>query len=325
MRRPQYLSPTALMQWRNDKDKYYMKYLCETKLPREPQTQPMSVGSSFDAFVKSYLYKELIGKNDPRFEFDNLFTSQVEPHNRDLAKIHGEYTFVLYKKSGALADLMREMEKCIGEPRFELSVESELEFEGKKVKFLGKPDVYFVNRERAQISLDFKVNGFYGKSNTSPMKGYLRLYPGLHQHDDTIGNTVDFKGIRVSKAYKLEQLNADWAAQVGIYAWLCGCEIGADWVAGIEQIVGKNMGQRLPELRFAQHRMFVDPDWQRELFREAAECWETVQSDWIFRDMTQEQSVQRCLVLDQRVNDLANIKPEDFDFYKLCAKNKPWH
>ena len=65
----------------------------------------MSIGSAFDAFLKSHLHKVLFGGTDPRFELEAIFEEQVESHNRDWAKVHGEYVFNFYRECGALADL----------------------------------------------------------------------------------------------------------------------------------------------------------------------------------------------------------------------------
>ena len=106
MRKRAYLSPSAVEIFYEDPDRYYTQYLCETQLPRDPQTAPMSIGSAFDAYAKSYLHMVLFGdQGDDRFSLQNLFESQVEPHNRDWAFKHGAYVFDCYKKSGALADL----------------------------------------------------------------------------------------------------------------------------------------------------------------------------------------------------------------------------
>ena len=52
MRTPKYISPSALKLFEKNPTEYYLKYLADAHPPRSPQTQPMSVGSAFDAFVK---------------------------------------------------------------------------------------------------------------------------------------------------------------------------------------------------------------------------------------------------------------------------------
>ncbi|KKK99128.1 hypothetical protein LCGC14_2635890, partial [marine sediment metagenome] len=86
MRIPEYLSPTSISLWQKDEELFYQRYLSENRLPREPQTQPMSIGSAFDAFCKSYLHEALFGKGaDPCYSRGYLFEEQVQEHNRDWA------------------------------------------------------------------------------------------------------------------------------------------------------------------------------------------------------------------------------------------------
>lgn len=322
MRKPEYLSPTSLALFRKDPEQYYIKYLCEQRLPRDRQTDPMAVGSSFDAYAKSFLYMSLVGKGDPKYSFEALFEAQVEPHARDRARAAGKYVFDEYKATGALADLLLEMKGALGEPRFEISVESKIVHNGKEVPFLGKPDIFFINKEGGHIIVDFKVNGFYSRSAVSPMKGYMRLFPGNIMHGDCISKV--YKGFKINMMYTLEMLNNDWAAQTSIYAWLCGCDVGDDWAAGIDQVVCKPNGQgRYPILRFAQHRCFVDPSYQKELFLQAAETWEIIQSGYIFRTLSREESDSRCRLLDSQVDGIAKqIESGQLDELQILARMK---
>ena len=92
MRHPTYLSPTSISLFYTDLREYYLQYLCDNRPERMPQTAPMAAGSAFDAYVKSYIYENLIGK-DPKFELSTLFEAQVESQHRDQMRILGEYFF----------------------------------------------------------------------------------------------------------------------------------------------------------------------------------------------------------------------------------------
>ena len=137
MRIPKYLSPSSLGTWEADQEEFYLRYLADKRPPRMPQTQPMSIGSAFDAYVKSYYHKVLFNTVDPEFEFDTIFINQVEEHNRDWALVAGKYAFDAYQTSGALADLLNELQKSQSDPRFEFTLQDE--FMG--VPLLGKPDL----------------------------------------------------------------------------------------------------------------------------------------------------------------------------------------
>jgi len=150
MRQPKYLSPSSLACFYNDRTAYYLRYLADNRPPREKQTKPMAVGSAFDAYVKAHLEKCLFGKE----LFEELFESQVEEHNRDWAREAGKHVFDAYRVSGALKDLLIELQQSKEPPVFEGTINEEV----NGVPLLGKPDVFFINKYDAHIIFDWKVN-----------------------------------------------------------------------------------------------------------------------------------------------------------------------
>lgn len=312
MRKPKYMSPSSLAIWKKDPEAYYLQYLAENRPAREPQTAPMAVGSAFDAYIKADLYDKLVGDKDPKYSFEALFEKQVEPHNRTNARKDGKVVFDAYIKHGGQTELMIEMQDALTVPRFEIDVESVLEFEGKSVSLLGKPDVFFVNKQGAHCIFDWKVNGFYSSYKQYPKKGYVRLLPGRRSHKDCI--EMSHHGIMVNRFQPLEELDVTWAAQLSIYAWLCGCKIGSDWIAGLEQLVCTPDDLASPTISIAQHRMLCGREFQEQLARDACEVWEIVNSDWIFRNLTPEASQARCQALENRAASIANMSPAERDF-----------
>ena len=292
MRTPKYLSPTSVSLWEKSVEDFYCKYLADNKLPREPQTQPMSIGSAFDAFAKSYLHEKLFGVGaDPRYDKKALFEEQVSSHNRDWAWENGEYVFEEYKKAGCLADMLVEMGTAIGTPRFEFTINDDI----SGVPLLGKPDIFFINAEGARVVYDWKVNGYCAKRNTSPAKGYVKLRPGDKMHRDCI--LLKKLGVYINVGLYLEDVKDDWARQLAIYSWLLGEGIGSESVIfGIDQIVGP-----ATKLRFATHRLRIRPDYQFELIALIQQIWETIESGWIFRDMIESESLERQALLDQQI------------------------
>lgn len=330
MRRLEYLSPSSIQKYKEDKEEFYLTYMADTRAPRFPQTLPMSIGSSFDAYVKSFLHNNLFGKdNDPKFEFTTLFEAQVEPHNRTWALDHGREAFDAYKRSGALADLMLELSAAVTTPKFEIEVKGVVNgqrdgitrAEGEVV-FLGKPDVFYTNKHHVHVILDFKVNGWCGNGNTSPMAGYLKIRPGSFQplvqgpHKNCMA--MSFKGTTINVAQYLNDLKEDWANQLAIYSWLCGAEIGEESIVAIDQICCKNVGRTYPEVRVAEHRLRVHPDYQRKLYEEAKQIWDVVRSNHFFRDVSLEDSLARCEMLDRKAKSLSQpATEEDAIFNKL--------
>jgi len=330
MRKIEYLSPSSLALWLKDKREYYLSYLCETRAPRMAQTQPMSIGSAFDAYAKNFLHEKLFGKaNDSRFELVTIFEAQVEAHNRDWAWEHGKYVFECYRNSGALSDLLLELESSVGTPRFEIEVRGVVNGQREGitrdmpggVTFLGKPDVFYINKHGCHVILDFKVNGYCGNHNTSPKAGYLRLRPGSGQvgvtgpHKDCI--PMVWQGTMINIGKYLEDVDQDWARQLSIYGWLVGLEVGEEAVTAIDQIVCKPNG-KFPLIRIAEHRLRVKSQFQWETYAKAQELWEIIHSDHIFRDMPLEESKSACQLLDNQCESLKNpATPEDAMFNQM--------
>jgi hypothetical protein len=313
MRKLPYLSPTSLSKFLDSSEEFYLSYLAEIRPPRQRQTQPMSIGSAFDAYAKSYLHKKLFGSNHPdssKFQFETLFITQVESHNRDWAKHHGKFVFDQYVSSGALPDLFVELNSAIGEPRFELDILGTVQSDIHGVPFLGKPDLFFVNKEGLNIISDWKVNGYCSKSGASPTKGFIRRIPGFDCHKDAV--PVNYRGTRVNgSTLKLHHVNNDWARQTVIYAWLCGCSVGSDFVHAIDQVTCNNRhnpqpGIGYPQLSFVQHRYRSDEEYQYSVFRTAVEAWDIISGppEKYFRGLTDDESASRCAALESRAKSM---------------------
>lgn len=271
-----FLSPTSIKLFKEDRELFYSRYFLHGV--REPQTLQMAIGSSFDAYVKNYLYHCYHPAN-PTYDLVNLFEKQVEPQNREKAWVIGERIFNEYIRAGCLADLVVEMDNAVGPPRFEFEIKAEV----NGVPLLGRPDVFFISEKGARVIYDWKVNGVVTtdgevpSKTTSPMKGYIGLqtetngyyYKSIHKNCRLRLS----RGILINEAMFLENSNEDWARQLAIYSWLLGEEVGSEEVVfGIDQIVGG-------KLRFATHRLLISPDYQFNLIQEIEEIWECIKED----------------------------------------------
>jgi len=268
----------------------------------------MCVGSAFDAFIKSDLFEYLLGKNHKDahlFERDKLFEEQVEPHNREFAFKAGLNCFIQYKQSGAYDNLLLELNDAIEEPKFELTLSAEV----GGVPFYGKPDVYFINREGHPVIYDWKVNGYCSKYSPSPTQGWLRLSSKPGQHHKRC-KPIRFKGIVINEGYLETFLGTlsdkKWADQLAVYGWLSGEEVGSEFIVGIDQLVCKNEDP-VPTVRVAAHRSRVSCAYQKDLFERAKIMWEVVNSEHIFRDVSEEESKDRCSILDQTARARSNL------------------
>lgn len=303
-----------MSKWRQDPNAYYLRYLSDNKIGDEPQNQAMAVGSAFDAYVKSFLYEHLFGPpsapgNDETFDKERIFTEQVEPQNRDFARDVGDYLFGQYRKLGALDQLMLDLGRCKGKPRFEMDIRGKASVGRngvvKEVPFRVKPDLCYVNEQDATVVFDWKVNGYMSQGK-SPTPGFVRArrsgeLPWAHAKCK-LGT---HKGLTVNVANGLEVYDEDWARQCSVGGWMFGCQIGSDFVACIHQLACKPRDVGKPTITVAEHVGFVTPSFQWALFDEAVALWEAINSDHVFRHLSIEDSKALCDVLDQRKATLA--------------------
>lgn len=313
MRNITYLSPSGVSSWLDDRGEYYLKYLADERPERIPQTQAMAAGSAFDAKVKAYLHEAVIGV-DPTYSFEALFESQVEPHQRDWALKNCEFIFAQYRLSGALAKLESDLGAASEPPRFEFELQGVVE----GVPFLGKPDLAYVTADGVPVVLDFKVNGYVSRYAPSPCPGYLNLRsPGNATGKHKEAKPGRYRGVLVDTAQTMEKSNPGWARQLAVYAWLLGRGVCGDFVVGIDQLVcNASRPGPFPAIRVAEHRTLISPLFQATTIATAQEIWEIVHSDWIFRDLSREESQAKCRALDQVAGALNDGTDADSDWLR---------
>lgn len=312
MRYPTYLSPSSLALWESDREEFYLKHLAEKRPPKIPQTNYMAIGSAFDAYVKSELHEAIFGEGaDPRFEFDAIFTEQVEEHNRDFGVKAGKYAFDCYKLAGAYDDLLAELEKSEFDPQFEFRVDKIV----NGVPLMGKPDCRYIHETGAHVILDWKVNGFCSKYGSTPYKYYSLIRDGWDEETAKPSrgcnrmhkgySALVHKGVKIGSHY-LEDTCKDWADQLSIYAWMLDEKVGSeDVIVCIDQIACKPREGEFPLLRIANHRSRVSTAWQNQLVQRLTSCWKTIQSEYIFTGMSEDESKARQEVLEMEAATLA--------------------
>ena len=321
MRKPKYLSPTAILLFERDRQEFYLNYMADHRPPKIPQNRVMSIGAAFDAYVKTWLSREVSGVEG--FEFTQIFEAQVETQNREWALPHGAYAFSEYQRSGALADLLLELQGSSTEPRFELTVENRVAHERVEggVPFLGKPDVFYTTKSGRPTVLDWKVNGYCSDKTTSPKKGYIELYDngsrkGFHRGSLPILE----EGLYVNRGFPLETVDATWATQMSIYSWLLGVAVGDEGLVEIHQLAckgGDREGNREPSIRVAAHRTVISAGWQKQLMARCAEIWSRVCAGEIF-DSDNE---MMCKKLDDYYLGYANVDGHvDSDWFNSVSR-----
>jgi hypothetical protein len=318
MRTPKYLSYSGMSLYFKDPESFYLRYLTENRPAREPQTAPMAVGSAFDAFVKSYLFERLVDRKDPQYTKETLFEAQVEAAIRDEAWKAGTEVFDFYKKCGALADLILDMEGCIGEPRFETEVTGQVGVTSLfgTVPILGKPDIFFITKDGARIIFDWKVNGFYSNSAPSPKSGYLKMFPGLTMHKDAIPHT--HKGFTVNARHPLNLVDKEWASQLSTYAWVLGEQVGGDFITIIDQVV---CNKHTRNHRVARHVAMVQDTFQYKVYEQYHTCWNAIATGHVFRNLPYDENLTKMKTLDAMT---AATPATDAVFDSLTSQPKRW-
>ncbi len=235
MRKPEYLSYSALSCYESDIDEFVVRYLADQRPPREMQGQPAGVGSAFDARVKAHMYEHIYGPGykPELYSYGALFEKQVEPQNRDFCHEAGQHVFECYRLAGFL-DRLKELAKhAVDEPRFEFRIQREV----GGVPLLGIPDGAMIvkmpgSERQVKLVLDFKINGYCSRNAVSPNQGYLLCRDGYIAAKQSKSHNTRHKDANVSRYHGveiggwLEDSSDSWASQLIGYAWCLGNEIG---------------------------------------------------------------------------------------------------
>jgi hypothetical protein len=322
-----YLSPTALFLYESNKQEYYFKYLSTAKPPKIPQLQVMSIGSSFDAYCKSYLIERFGGSqfNDDKYKFKTLFEAQVEEHNRTWALPNGQHVFNKYKELGGLSDLIIEMSELERAPRFEFKVEKTITFGNRSVPLLGFPDMAWYTSKGGHVIADWKVNGYESRSVVSPTAGYVK-YRGVRRgksfnksHKDAM--VMNEKGVYHNAMCKMEHIDLKWATQLTTYSWLLGQEVGSDFFVGIEQLCcGPDDFGGPPTVNLASFRNKVSKEFQFSLFDRYYQCWVDSTDGHFFKELSLEDSKKKCDSLTQVAASLQPTGDEKEDWFSRITR-----
>lgn len=305
MRIPTYLSPSGLGIFEQNTREYYKRYLTPVKIPRFPQTKPMSVGSAFDAYVKVHIVDILIPENPPEgFTVEKLLEKQVEPHNLEWAREHGKKVFDFYCESGALADLMEDLFKSAIVPRFEFEINAEIE----GVPIFGYPDCFYLIELMKSI-LDWKVTGYCSKNGAKPKPHWIKCRPvGAAKTDrHKKANVIDYKGVEINIGCTgLEETDKVWATQQCLYAWGLGAEIGSKFLCTLEQLCYQPAGPKV-----YTYRAPIGKEFQFALVERLKTAWKIINSGHIFRDFSEKESHDEQKRIDDMCDAFMNGNPEE--------------
>ena len=119
------------------------------------------------------------------------------------------------------------------------------------------------------------------------------------QHKDAF--IQEIKGIKVNVNSYFEDIDSKWCDQLCCYAWMCGEEVGSDFIIGIEQFACNGEDN----IRIASHRAQSSEKYQHKLVDRLVNMWERINSDHYFIDLSYEESQAKVDTLNGRVAKMA--------------------
>lgn len=298
-RKPAYLSPSALSLWEGRTDEAFERYIVSKDIrpPRTPQADFMSVGSAFDALVKSDLaYEFWTGPQIFRRQFGlaNLVEKQCEPHTLPESLEVAMQLYQQYKDCGAYANLVESIGQSDNGCNMEFDVTSTI----GGVPLLGKPDLWFNTPNCSPVITDWKVSGSMSKCGVSPQQGYMLALDTRNTNTNGKAHKkfepVQHVGGVLVNGWKMNESTDYWADQLSTYGWCKGFSVGSeDWIARIEQIAVR------PGLKAkcVTHQSTVDTAYQGALLERYQKVWSHVQSGHYFHYLTRAQSDARANLL----------------------------
>lgn len=319
MRIPERLSYSSLTLFEKDPQTFFMTRLAGTRTRREPQGVAAAIGSAYDARVKSSLAAACWGSPPAELEFDRLYESQVEPQNRTDSMLRdSQYLLDVYKRSGRFADLLTLLEMSSTEPRFE----SETLVTVDGVPVTTKPDLTFSHRAWHVIH-DWKVKSFYSASGASPTPGYVRWRDGETASEPHKRFRPLYWGDIVGSEGCLSTFSEQYADQTSLYAWAMGVTPGEEFIASVDELVCRPAkGESSPWVRVSELRAAVSTNHQRHLAHRLRRCWDALQRQHVFLDLSLEESQAKQARLERAAQTMGC--DSDDDRYMAMLGRKAW-
>lgn len=304
LRLPKALSPSSLARWEDRREEFYTIYCSDVRTEKAPQINYMAVGSAFDAFVKSQIHSDIFGEAATKGgDFDRavLFEKQVEPHVRDEVWEKAEFLFGQYVKTGAYNSLITDIALSPYAPEMEFKVAIEV----NGVPIMGYPDLRYITKELVHVIGDFKVNGAFSNYGVSPVQGF-KIARSIKK--DQVKEEVhkkympkQFKDVEISDNC-LGEFSRDWATQLTMYAWCLGEEPGnEDYVVRMEQLACRPNKNGEINVKIATHMSQISSRFQLEVMRRLVECWECLKKGHIFTDLSYEDNLEHCELIDGKL------------------------
>ena len=166
-----FLSPSCIGSYFRDWDGWYDRYIL--RMPSEPQSPAMGLGSAFDAFVKWGIVERL-GKGRCEFPYDSLeecYEDQVAKH-LDIEAVAKEI-YDDYVDKGMMRRLFnRRRDGKLVHAKMECLTLADVKLsDGTVVTIGGYPDAILTYENGKRYILDWKINGYFSKRRVGIGKG----------------------------------------------------------------------------------------------------------------------------------------------------------
>lgn len=298
LRVPEYLSPSSMAIFEKNPDQFFERYLVPKNIrpEREPQSDAQATGSAFDALIKNYIHELHYGHEktvEAKYRIRDLVTQQCEAEQLPEALSVACHLFEEYRECGALGDLVDAVRQSTTPPRMEFTVRETI----GGVPLLGKPDLHYFTNLHAHVIADFKVSGSRSVHGVSPQQGFMvaRDVRGSNTHGlphKKFQPVMHPGGIIVS-ALPMNETTDYWADQLTTYAWCLGEPVGSqNFVVRIEQLACRPNKDGL-RIKCCTHQSTVDEAYQHRLLERYQQCWQAIQDNHIWQDLSIEESQAR--------------------------------
>lgn len=186
------------------------------------------------------------------------------------------------------------------------------------IPLLGIPDLHFKIHDTSVI-LDWKVNGFCSKSKKTPTPGYVAncdlFGDNLGMHKDVQLESMPLIGF-IDAGNCLVDRASEWALQLVTYNWLAGVPVGDEILGMVDQLYCQD-GE---VLGVALHRSLISREFQETVFQQYKDLWDVVNSDWIFRNLRQDDSKALCAKLDDQAAAYGGTEEKDAWFRQMSGR-----
>lgn len=279
-------------------DEFFVRYLVPKSLrpKRDPQSDAQATGSAFDALIKNYIHNLFYGHEktvEAKYRIRDLVGLQCEEEQLPEALSVACHLFEEYRECGALGDLIDTINQSSVQPRMEFTVNETIH----GVPLLGKPDLHFFTNLQAHVIADFKVSGSRSIHGVSPQQGYMiaRDVRGSNTHGrphKKFTPALHLGGLMVS-AVPMNETTDYWADQLSTYAWCLGEPVGSqNFIVRIEQLACRPNKDGL-RIKCCTYQSTVAEDYQHKLIQRYRACWDAVQNNHIWTDLSPEESRAR--------------------------------